>query len=196
MHPVRHAGALALVTLAVIAMISLTACGDDDDDTAGDPTASPAVTGAPPGILAQPAPPQELSATVTEAQDGVLEVAAQDTRFVENNFHIPAEQPVTIRVTNGDSVRHNLRVAGPDGVFETEDDAATNPEAIAGGATGELTFAPAAQGAYTFRCDFHPTSMGGSILVGQAGTEPTPTPFRSDAPTATPLASGAGSPGT
>ena len=74
-------------------------------------------------------------------------------------------ETVTIRLTNGDSVPHNLRIAGPDGQYETEDDAVTEPDQVNAGGSGELSFAPQIAGAYTFRCDFHPTQMGGQVVV-------------------------------
>ena len=74
-------------------------------------------------------------------------------------------EDVTIRVTNRDQLTHNLRLAGLDGQYDTEDDAVTEPDFIINGATGDLDFAPAIPGAYTFHCDFHPGSMGGQILV-------------------------------
>ncbi|MFQ5472777.1 MAG: plastocyanin/azurin family copper-binding protein, partial [Dehalococcoidia bacterium] len=81
------------------------------------------------------------------------------------NIQIPLGEPILIRATNSDLVVHNLRLAGLDGQFMTEDDAVTDPDTIAAGNGGELTFAPPIAGAYTFRCDFHPETMGGLIVV-------------------------------
>jgi plastocyanin len=102
---------------------------------------------------------------VTEAVGGIIEVAAENVAFVGNRLRIPLGEAVTIRVTNRDGLPHNLRIAGPDGEFRTEDDAVTEPEAIGRGETGELTFAPPLAGECTFRCDFHPLTMGGVIVV-------------------------------
>jgi len=91
---------------------------------------------------------------------------------------------------DGELLEVALRIAGLDGQFDTEDDAVANPSQIeGGGGVGELTFAPLAAGAYSFRCDFHPTTMGGQIVVGDAtpGSAPTASPAGS------PQASGTGS---
>lgn len=92
-------------------------------------------------------------------------MTAENVAFVGNRLSIPRGEAVTIGVTNRDGVSHNLRIAGPDGEFETEDDAVTAPETINRGEAGELTFAPPLAGEYTFRCDFHPLTMGGVIVV-------------------------------
>ena len=83
----------------------------------------------------------------------------------------------------------SFALAGLDGQFDTEDDAVTNPAQIAAGGAGELTFAPLAAGAYTFRCDFHPTTMGGQIVVGDAtpGSAPTASPPATPSASASPV---------
>lgn len=154
-------------------MLAFGACGDDDDDSADvesatSPAAFPSVGH--PG--AQPAPPQALDRTATESQDGVIEISTAGTLFVGNLLAVPIGQAVTIRVTNGDSVTHNLRVAGSDGMFETEDDAVTTPDSIGTGAIGELSFSPPVDGYFTFRCDFHPATMGGQIVAGSPSEPP------------------------
>jgi plastocyanin len=95
-----------------------------------------------------------------------IEAAAQ--AFAPNRWVVSIGENLTITVTNNDEVAHNLRIAGVDGAFGTEDDAITAPDSIAAGAAGEVTFAPLVPGDYTFRCDFHPDLMGGRIEV-QAG---------------------------
>lgn len=167
----------------------LAACGGDDSDNSI-PTDEPTVrlTAGPIAPAIQPAPAQPLNAESIEPQDGVIELAASGQRFAQNFLRIPAAgESVTIRLTNGDNVPHSLRLAGLDGRFETEDDAITNPTQIDGGGVGELTFAPQADGAYTFRCDFHPTTMGGQIVVGSA--TPGSAPPESADETATPVTS-------
>lgn len=160
---------LAIATL-LLAGALVSACGGNDDDDGGAPEATTPVAdggGSPvgPELLEQPEPAQEIVASVTEPAAGVIEVAASGSLFANNNLAMPLGEPVTIRVANADLVTHNLRIAGLDGEYQTEDDAVTAPESVPGGETGELTFAPPVAGAYTFRCDFHPASMGGRITV-------------------------------
>jgi plastocyanin len=95
--------------------------------------------------------------------DGVIEVTLLDILFSPNNLHVPLDDAVTIRLTNNDPATHTMRVAGIDGRYDTEDDAVVSM--IGPGAVEELTFDGAAAGTYTFRCDLHPGSMGGVIVV-------------------------------
>ena len=158
---------LLLVTCALV-FVALAACSSDDKSI---PTEEPTVqtTAGPVAPALQPAPAQPLNAESIEPQDGVIELTASGQRFTQNYLRVPAaNESITIRLTNNDNVPHSLRLAGLDGHFDTDDDAVTNPTQIDGGGVGELTFAPQADGPYTFRCDFHPTTMGGQIVVGSA----------------------------
>lgn len=160
--------------LAVTVLLAACAGGDDDGGAAS------TVSGPPPSIAGpqpQPYPAQPLDSEQTVSEGGVIEISARDSLFGPNNLVVDAGSAVVLRVTNEDGVTHNLRLAGTDGEFDTEDDAVTVPELIAPGQVGELTFAPPAAGYYTFRCDFHPQSMGGLITVGEPeGEPPTPEP--------------------
>lgn len=162
-----------IITVVLLSLLAFAACSGDDDDSRGDsvdPTATAPADGdggtpQGPQLQEQPEPPQELAASTTEPADGAIEVTISGSAFENNNLAVPVGQPVTIRVVNGDLVTHNLRIAGLDGQYETEDDAVTAPDAISGGETGELGFSPPVAGAYTFRCDFHLTEMGGQITA-------------------------------
>lgn len=173
--------ALSPAGFVLAAAVLLAACagGDDDGGTAA------TVTGPPPSIAGpqpQPFPAQPLDSGQTAPQGGVIEISARDSLFVPNNLVVDVGAAVVLRVTNEDGVTHNLRLAGTDGEFDTEDDAVTLPEQVAPGQVGEMTFAPPAAGYYTFRCDFHPQSMGGLITVGEPeGEPPTPEPAPSPA---------------
>jgi plastocyanin len=94
-----------------------------------------------------------------------MELSAADTSFAPNRWRMALGDTVVIRLTNADTQQHNLRLAGLDGEFDTDDDALTSPDPVGAGEAGELTFVPQASGNYTFRCDYHPASMGGSIEV-------------------------------
>jgi plastocyanin len=99
-------------------------------------------------------------------EGGVIEIEIAGARFVQNNLQMPLGESVTIRVTNSDQQAHNLRFAGLDGTYDTEDDAVVSPDPIpSDGGASELVYAPALAGTYTFRCDFHPGTMGGTMTV-------------------------------
>lgn len=153
-----------LVVAPILALvIFLGSCSDDSDDTDAvpeSPSPEASVT-----VQDQPDPVQPPAGTPGQPEDGVYEVIAQNSAFQGNDITLPLGQTSAIRVTNRDEVSHNLRIAGIDGQYDTEDDAVTEPESIAPGSSGELSFAPAIAGTYTFRCDYHPGSMGGEITV-------------------------------
>lgn len=165
---VRTAARICSLLIAILA-VSAVACSDSDDS--GEASLTPAggegAGGSPvgPSLLEQPEPVQPIVAEVTEPVDGTVDVQVDGSAFENNNIAVPLGEPIVIRVTNGDLQTHNLRIAGLDGEFDTEDDAVTDPPSIGAGETGELTFAPPLAGVYTFRCDIHPDVMGGRITV-------------------------------
>ena len=168
-----HSKCAALLLFGSIAALgALAACGGNDETVETLPTVAVVqdTAPAPPTrqISAQPNPSQPLDAAASIAQDGIIAIEAREARFAGNFWKITVDESVTIRLNNADSQQHNLRLAGPDGEYETQDDAITIPEAVNGGEVGELTFAPLVQGQYTFRCDFHPDTMGGQIVVEPA----------------------------
>ena len=102
---------------------------------------------------------------MTEAVDGVLQTAAGDNFYTLNNLKVPLNEMTTIEIVNEGTAIHNMRIAGPDGEWNTDDDSVSDPELISGGATGVLEFTPTLAGTYTFRCDFHTDVQGGVIVV-------------------------------
>lgn len=153
---------LAALFAIVLAALALAACSDTQERTAA--PSLPANTAAATIKLGQqPEVVQTLDPKVTSPRDSVIEVAAENLSFAPNRLGIAVGESVTIRVTNKDGVKHSLRIAGLDGGYDTDDDAATQD--LAGGEVGEVNFAPTVKGNYTFRCDFHPGSMGGRIEV-------------------------------
>lgn len=137
----------------------------------------PPVTQQEPGVELTPSPgqpqrprtAQPTQATVTEPQNGVIEVPMQDNRFLRNNLKVPAGQPVTVRLVNQGQAPHNLRVAGPDGQWNTADDQTVPPGGayLTGGQQAEARLTFQQPGIFAFRCDAHPTEMWGYITVGQ-----------------------------
>ncbi|MEO8456913.1 MAG: cupredoxin domain-containing protein [Chloroflexota bacterium] len=157
-----------LAAACIVLTLGFIACSSSDSDTASPTLRTVGATLAPASPATQPAPAQALNSVPIEPQDDTFELTAAGTKFEENFLKMSSGGSVTIRLTNNDTVPHSLRIAGLDGRFDTDDDAVTNPAQIDSGGSGELVFAPQADGAYTFRCDFHPTTMGGQIIVGSA----------------------------
>jgi alpha-tubulin suppressor-like RCC1 family protein/plastocyanin len=112
----------------------------------------------------------EIGSTVAVSEaPGPLEidVTMVDNAFDPNEFAMPPGATIIVHLENNGSLTHNMRVAGADNEFNTEDDAVSEPAAISGGASGTLTWtAPEVAGEYDFRCDFHPGEMTGTITVG------------------------------
>ena len=161
-----------LVPIAAGLLLLAAACGDDDDG-GGDDTSTPAATAdatadatAADGIQAQPDSPQEVGDEVTEAAGGVLQTATGDNFFTLNNLKVPLNETTTIEIVNDGNAIHNMRIAGPDGEFNTADDTVSDPDLISGGGTASVEFTPTLAGKYTFRCDFHTAEQGGVIVVG------------------------------
>lgn len=150
----------ALTTALVVGVLAAAACSGD-----GGGDAVPGAGGPSLGEIQTQPEPVQASGDLVESHDGLIEVHISGAQFVQNELGMTAGEPVKIRVLNEDGQPHNLRIAGFDGVFQTEDDAVTAPETIEAGGVGELIFAPPVAGSYTFRCDFHPGSMGGRIVV-------------------------------
>jgi len=160
--PLRFAPTVMLLLVAVFFFAA--ACSDDDDGAAtGVPTETPNLFPSQAAPQNQPEPAQALDAALTEPVDGVIEVTLRDIAFSPNNLHVPLDGDATIRLTNEDPTTHTMRVAGIDGRYDTEDDAVV--QRIGPGTTAELTFDGAVAGTFTFRCDLHPGSMGGVIVV-------------------------------
>lgn len=153
-----------LIALLLVLTVLLVSCSGDDGD-GGDTVADTPTPEASLTVQDQPDPVQAPAGTPSQPEEGVYEVIAENTAFRGNDITLPLGQPSIIRVVNRDQLTHNLRIAGLDGQYDTEDDAVTEPAAIGPGNSGELSFAPAIPGTYTFRCDYHPGTMGGQITV-------------------------------
>ena len=154
-----------LVPIAAGLLLLAAACGDDDatPEVSLDATEPPVPTE--PTLVTQPDSPQEIDSEVTEAVDGILQTAVEDNFYTLNNLKVPLNETTTIEIVNDGSEIHNMRIAGPDGEFNTDDDSVSDPEQITAGSTATVEFTPTLAGTYTFRCDFHTTEQGGVIVV-------------------------------
>ena len=128
-----------------------TAASDGPTPSAGQPKA--------------PSPAQEIQSEFVEPTDGVIETDSEDNFFTLNNFAIKVGESVTIRLTNPGIEPHNLRIAGLDGDWFTDDDFATG--ILQNGGVDEFTFVLDAPATLVFRCDVHPAPMWGQITVSE-----------------------------
>jgi plastocyanin len=129
---------LALVTVAVT--LAALACGGNGDETAsgGDPVTFDIALG-----------------------DEVRDTDELVSFFTPNEFTVAAGQEVTFNLSNDGTVPHNMRIAGPDGEYMTDDDTLVDPDVLNPGDTAVLEWAaPSQPGTIIFRCDFHPESVG------------------------------------
>jgi plastocyanin len=97
-----------------------------------------------------------------ETEVGAVNVTAENSTFTPTQLTVPAGGQVTIRFTNSDQgLPHNFAVY--------EDQSATREiykgETFPGPATRNETFKAPPPGRYFFRCDIHPTTMRGTLVV-------------------------------
>ena len=118
------------------------------------PSPSAAPSGAPPSG----APPSGAPTAINVTSVGIA------AGFDPGELSIPADVPWSVNLTNADpSVPHNFSIhaANPDG---SDWDAGANAD---GGGSAVYQPPPLAPGDYTFFCSLHPTTMTGTLHVGQ-----------------------------
>ncbi|MCH7810546.1 MAG: cupredoxin domain-containing protein, partial [Chloroflexi bacterium] len=92
-----------------------------------------------------------------------LDVDMLDNAYEPDVLLIDVRTKVKLNLNNLDEFVHNLRIAGPDGEYDTEDDIVS--EDILPGETGELIFELDVEGPYIFRDDFRRETMTGDLIV-------------------------------
>jgi plastocyanin len=95
------------------------------------------------------------------AVDSDLDVRLADNFFDPATLTAAAGEQFRINMTNEGTFVHNIRFAGPDGEYDTDDDLVSDD--IRPGGSGELIGSFEEAGTYPFRCDFH-------IAQDQTGT--------------------------
>ncbi|MDP2950311.1 MAG: cupredoxin domain-containing protein [Chloroflexota bacterium] len=109
----------------------------------------------------------------------VIRVEMRDNRFSPANLTVRTGKKYILELRNKGKLAHNLRIAGPDNVYDSGDDLVS--ELIAAGATGSLAFTFDKPGVYNIRCDPHAVDMVGALTVWEPPPiveigSPTPTP--------------------
>ena len=123
----------------------------------------------------------------TPGPDGetVIRIEMRDNLFSPNNITLRTNQKYILELRNRGKAPHNLRIAGPDLEFDTDDDIAS--DLIDGGKTGLFPLEMTVAGTFPFRCDPHAVEMEGTLTVWAKPTLPPPTPSPTPTPTPTPL---------
>lgn len=149
----RRALAL-LLTLGLVAALALSfACGGDDDDDGGDDDGAPATT-------------TPAGGNGGNGGEVSFDVSMGDNFFDPNEFTVSPGASLTFNLTNDGAAIHNMRVAGADNEFGTDDDAVSDSDLVSAGETAVLVWtAPAEPGVYDFYCDYHTTDMIGTVTV-------------------------------
>ncbi len=98
------------------------------------------------------------SPTPTPSAEAEVALAMTDGSFDPEKVTVAAGELFKITLTNTGEFVHNIRIAGPDGEFETDDDIASFD--IDPGGTGEIIGQIDEAGDYDFRCDFHADETG------------------------------------
>jgi plastocyanin len=139
-------GFLLLITVVTFAL----AFAWIDDDTSG--AEEPVASEPPDGETPEPG--------------GEIAVSMQDNSFDPGDITVAAGAAANFAIINDGAAIHNMRIAGADGEFDTDDDAVSDPEIVPGGDAATLAWdTPAEVAEVGFRCDFHPTEMTGTIAV-------------------------------
>ena len=144
---------IAVVAAAALSGGALFAVIDEDEGEAHD--ATPTATAEPTGTPADGGPGGALSMTMG---DNFFEFEGEQKPTVP----VTAGEETTIDLENTGLAIHNMRIAGTDDEYNTEDDFESEPGSFSGGDTGSITFTLDA-GTYNFRCDFHPADMTGQL---------------------------------
>ena len=150
--------------LAVLAVVALSfaaiACGGDDDEGNGGDNG---------GATDEPAATTPADGDGDGGNGGGgevdFDVSMTDNVYDPAEFTVAPGDEVTFNLTNDGTAIHNMRVAGADNEYNTDDDA-TSDLTVAAGATSEVEWtAPDEPGVYDFQCDFHLPDMAGTITV-------------------------------
>ena len=93
-----------------------------------------------------------------------IAVSMQDNLFESAELTVKAGESLSINPTNDGVAIHNMRIAGADGSYQTDDDAVSDPAIVNAGGTATVNWtAPDAPGEMKFQCDFH-------VALGMVGT--------------------------
>ena len=127
-------------------------------------------------IYEEEAEEEAVVASETPTSSGEDVVLLRDNFFEYQGTQAPAisvsaGESVTWDLANDGIAVHNLHFAGIDNSYEAAlcetdgDEPCSDPNSIAGGETGTVSFQFDESGTFEFRCDFHPIEMVGTVVV-------------------------------
>jgi len=112
-------------------------------------------------------PTAKATPTPAASSEGVqIEMRMSDSFFETKEVSVEAGQKVTFDLVNDGILPHNMRIAGPDGKYNTDDDVVSSPDIVLGNQKAALEWqAGGSPGRIPFQCDIHPGVMAGAITV-------------------------------
>ena len=117
---------------------------------------APACEGGSENVLPTPGP----------AGETVIRVEMRNGFFSPSSLTVRAGRDYILELRNKDGKAYNLRIAGLDGKYDTEDDLVS--EDVDSGKTGSLALRIDQPGSYDFRSDSEPISMVGPLTIWEA----------------------------
>ncbi len=118
------------------------------------------------------------------AGEAVIRVEMRNNFFFPNALTVRAGRDYILELRNRDGETHNLRIAGIDNEYDTDDDLVSDD--VDPGKTGSLAFRIDQPGVYDFRSDSQLISMVGTLTVWEAPPIATWVPV-TPSPTAVPV---------
>jgi plastocyanin len=114
----------------------------------------------------------------------VIRIEMRNSSFSPSALTVRAGKDYLLELRNDDRKAHDMRIAGIDNEYETEDDIVS--ESVDPGKTGSLEFRIDEPGIFDFRSDSDPISMIGTLTVWEPppiATWVPPTPSPTPSPT-------------
>jgi plastocyanin len=149
---------LALFALLALSIAAVGCGGDDDDDSGGNGD----------GVTTAATTPAEDDGDDDGDNGGgqtSFDVTLTDNVFDPAEFTVPAGEDITVNLQNDGTAIHNMRIAGADGEYNSDDDAVSDLIVAAGAASVVEWETPDEPGEYPFQCDYHLPDMAGTITV-------------------------------
>ncbi len=159
-----HLGLFMLIAVLGLSLVAA-ACGDDDDDDDDDDATAVATSTRAPAATGTTAPAATGTTAPAAGGETTFDIVMKDNTFDPAEIVVAAGEEITVNLVNEGQAIHDMRIAGVDGDYDTDDDFVSDPDLMRGGEEGTLVFTIDEAGEYDFRCDFHPTEMTGTIEV-------------------------------